>query len=126
VGVSADYGAREKAGMELRDSHHEAELFINAVPSILIGLDSQGRIKRWNGAAAQAFGLEGAEVLGKALASCEIRWLNPDIESRIGDLLWSEQRLSLDDIRFEKAGEPRLLGMRVNWIRLPTAGGASC
>lgn len=63
MGVFADYGAGEKAEMELRDSHHEDELFINAVPSILIGLDSQGRIKRWNGAAAQAFGLEGAEVL---------------------------------------------------------------
>jgi PAS domain S-box-containing protein len=120
--VSADFGAREKTEIELRDSHHEDELFINAVPSILIGLDSQGRIKRWNGAAAQAFGLEGAGVLGKALASCGIRWLNPDIESRVGDLLRSERGLSLDDLRFEKAGEPRLLGMRVNWIKLPHSG----
>ena len=51
-----------------RDSHNAAELFINSVPSILIGIDDQGHIKRWNRAAAQTFGLEETDVRGKRLS----------------------------------------------------------
>ncbi len=52
----------------LRAAHAESELFINSVPSILIGLDGHGHIIRWNSAAADVFALGAAEVLGKPLA----------------------------------------------------------
>lgn len=107
------------AEWQLQGPHCEAELFINAVPSILIGLDSQGRIKRWNDAAAETFGLKGTEVLGKPLASCGIKWLTVDIDSIINRVLNSQQRVSWDGTQFERNGEPRLLGMTAKWIRLP-------
>ncbi len=114
--------ARKHAEEELRDSYRAAELFINAVPSILIGLDSQGRIKRWNDAAAKAFGLRDEEVLGKPLPTCGIKWLSPNLESDMNELLRSEQRVSWDGVQFKKNGEPRLLGMTINWIKLPQSG----
>lgn len=100
-----------------RDSDDAAEVFINSVPSILIGIDAQGRINRWNRAAAQTFALEETEVLGKSLSSCGIRWLNSEVGSRISDLLLSPRSFTWDGIQFEKDGEPHLLGMTVNSIK---------
>lgn len=107
----------------LKDSNREAELFIDAAPPILIGLDGRGRIKRWNESAAETFGLKGTQVLGKPMARCGIPWLTPGVDSLIEGFLRSQHRLSHEGMRFERNGEPRLLGMTVNWIRFPHGGG---
>lgn len=116
--TTVDQGARN-ADKESQEANREAELFINAVPSILIGLDSQGRIKRWNRAAAQTFALSEHDVLGKTLATCGIKWLTGGMESTITELRRSQCRLWLDDVRFERAGCSRTLGLNINWIKLP-------
>src|SRR5258707_4762171 len=54
----------------LRDLNAETELFINSVPSILVGTDVEGRISRWNSGATEAFGLSRESVVGHMLASC--------------------------------------------------------
>lgn len=107
---------------QLRDAHNEAELFINAVPSILIGMDSQGRIARWNRAASQTFGLNAVDVLGKTLNTCGIKWMSENIESTIRDCMPPERRLSLDDVRFERSGCSRRLGLNINWIEVANGG----
>ena len=108
--------ARDKS---THDSHCAAELFINSVPSILIGVDANGRVNRWNRAAIQTFGLVESEVLGKPLSKCGIHWLNSEIDPTISDLLRSRQRFVWDGVQFEKDGKPHLLGMTVNWIEIP-------
>ncbi|HZQ95157.1 MAG TPA: PAS domain-containing protein, partial [Candidatus Sulfotelmatobacter sp.] len=113
---------REPETAESPESRQDAERFINAVPSILIGLDAQGRIRRWNEAAARTFGLSDLEVLGRPLAHCGIRWLTPNLESRIAELLRSGRRGSVEDFRFQKDGKARLLGLTLNWIRLTHQG----
>jgi PAS domain S-box-containing protein len=85
----------------------------------LIGLDCQGRIKRWNDAAAKTLGLNKADVLGKTLAHCGINWQAERIEPAISEVMQSRERLSLDDVRFEMQGTSRTLGMNVNWIKFP-------
>src|SRR4029077_8600530 len=70
-----DITERKSAQEALRRAHQEAELFINSVPSILIGITRDSRIKRWNLAAAKVFGLAKADVAGKPLAACGIRWV---------------------------------------------------
>ena len=63
-----DITQRKTAQEALRRAHQQAELFIDSVPSILIGIRRDGRIKRWNLLAGQVFGLSAAEVAGKHLA----------------------------------------------------------
>ena len=67
----------EFAESALRAAHAESELFINSVPSVLIGTDSLGQITRWNLAAATVFGLPADAVLGKPLQNCGIHWSHP-------------------------------------------------
>jgi len=104
---------------EARESHCAAELFINSVPSILIGVDAHARVNRWNRAATQTFGLEQTEVMGKPLSRCGIHWLTSEIDATLSELLLSPRRFVWDGVQFEKDNESHLLGMTVNWIRTP-------
>jgi two-component system, NtrC family, sensor kinase len=114
-----DPDAAKLAGTDEANSLREEGLFFNAVPSILIGLDSQGHIKCWNDAAVRTFGLEKKDVLGKTLSTCGIHWLTEDIESAIIAEGRPELRRALDNIQFQKQGSSRTLGLNINWIKLP-------
>jgi PAS domain S-box-containing protein len=101
----------------LRTAHHEAEVFINAVPSVLIGMDQDSCITRWNLAAAGTFGLPRAEVVGRKLTDCGVRWLRPDMESEIRSW-WSAEDSRRCDLPFEMNGETRLLGMTITPVHM--------
>jgi len=96
----------------------EAEAFINSVPSILIGVNHLSRITRWNSTAAAAFGLSGADVLGKELADCGVRWLWPGMRDEIRS--WCSERASrrCDQVPFEMNGETRLLGLTITSLHV--------
>ncbi len=102
----------------LRTAHQGAEVFINAVPSILIGVDHDSRITRWNLAAAGAFGLSGAEMVGKQLADCGVRWLRPGMKDDIRS--WCSERASrrCDEVPFEMNDETRLLGLTITPVHV--------
>ena len=78
-----DITERKAAQEALRRAHEEAELFINSVPSILISVGRDARIKRWNLAAGQVFGLSAAQVADRHLADCGIQWTRPDMRAEI-------------------------------------------
>jgi PAS domain S-box-containing protein len=117
-----DITERKSAQEALRRAHEEAELFINSVPSILIGITRDSRIKRWNLAAANVFGLAKAEVAGKSLAECGIHWVRSDMQSEVDS--WSSSRESrrVEALPFVIDGETRFLGLTLNWISAPAEG----
>ena len=102
----------------LRAAHAESELFINSVPSILIGTDSLGKITRWNLAAETVFALPANAVLGKPLQNCGIKWLHSQPDAQ-GDSWFrvtkSEKR---DNVTFERDGHPRFLGLTISNVLL--------
>ncbi len=107
----------------LKAAHAESELFINSAPSILIGLDAEGRIIRWNSAAQRVFKLKDVDVLGKPLATCGVHWSVSLMEDNIRSLLALEGLGKWEDILFEKDGMPGFLGLTTAKIKLPDAGG---
>jgi PAS domain S-box-containing protein len=96
----------------------DAEVFINAVPSILIGVDSHSHVTRWNTTAASAFGLSGAEVVGKRLAGCGIRWLRPEMQDEIRSWCSEQGSRRCDRVPFEVNGETRLLGLTITSLHV--------
>jgi PAS domain S-box-containing protein len=101
----------------LQAAHQGAEVFINAVPSILIGLDHGARIVRWNSKAASVFGLSRDKVIGKQLAGCGITWLQPGLQEETRS--WcsgSEPRRC--DLPFEMDGKARLLGLTITPVQM--------
>jgi len=122
--MAREMTSRMQAEQEaLREAHQEAEVFINAVPSILIGMDHASRITRWNLTAANTFGSSRSEVVGKQLTECGIRWLRPDMQHEVRS--WCSERIPrrCDPVPFEMNGETRLLGLTITPVRV--AGKAS-
>jgi PAS domain S-box-containing protein len=117
-----DITERELSHNALRAAHAESELFINSVPSILIGLDGHGRIIRWNSAAAEAFALNTAEVLGKRMATCGIHWVSQDMGEKIRTMLSTDGQTKWDDVQIEKGVKKRLLGLTTTKIALQDTG----
>jgi PAS domain S-box-containing protein len=103
----------EVAEAALRSAHAESELFINSVPSILIGTDSVGQITRWNLAATTTFGLSADAVLGKPLQNCEIHWLHPQLDGEVDSWFQVERSEKRENVMFEKDGHRRFLGLTI-------------
>lgn len=59
---------------KLQSAHLNAELLIASIPSLLICLDENGRVSRWNPCAETVFEVSTADAIGKRLADLPIRW----------------------------------------------------
>jgi PAS domain S-box-containing protein len=101
----------------LRDVQAETELFINSVPSILIGTDANGRITRWNRGARNTFELEEDGVKGRTLDGCGISWDGADIQRRLQGVLRSGATSQLPDWSFNKRGAQRLVELTLHPLR---------
>jgi two-component system, NtrC family, sensor kinase len=117
-----DISERKEAQEALHRAHEEAELFINSVPSILIGIGRNSRIKRWNLTAAKVFGLAKADVAGKPLAECGIRWGRSDIQAEFDSWCAGRESRRIETLPFLVDGETRVLGLTLNWISAPEEG----
>ncbi len=107
---------RLAAEQKLQAAHAETELFLQSIPSILIGLDTQGRVTRWNEAATNAFGLTRQEVMDRTFDACPIKWLHSDIKAEIERWLKTEVVCRSDDLSFEKDGKAHFLGLHIRKI----------
>jgi PAS domain S-box-containing protein len=119
-GILGEITSRMQAEKEaLHMAHQEAEVFIDAVPSILIGIDQESRITRWNLTAAGVFGLSDVDVLGKRLADCGVKWLRRGVDEEIHS--WASGQVSrrCDQVSFEVEGETHLLGLTITPVHMP-------
>jgi len=99
----------------LRDLNAETELFINSVPSILVGTDVEGRISRWNSGATEAFGLSRESVVGHMLDQCGV-WANEsNFEQNVQEVMRTGIVRQLT-VPFTREGVPRLAGLTVHPI----------
>jgi len=117
-----DISERRAIQEALRRAHEEAELFIDSVPSILIGIRRDGRVKRWNLAAGQVFGLSAAEVDGMHLAECGVQWARSDMKVEIDSWCAHPEPTRIEALPFVINGETRFLGLTLSWIGAPQDG----
>jgi PAS domain S-box-containing protein len=122
VATFIDITLRKLAEDALRAAHAESELFINSVPSILIGTDGVGQITRWNLTAARAFRLPADSVLGKPLQNCGITWLYPQGGTEVDSWFHVERSEKRENVMFEIDGHRRFLGLTIINVDLFTGG----
>ena len=118
LGISWDITERRRAEEALRQEHVESELFINSVPSILIGTNAALEIIRWNLSAVRTFDLPKSSVMGKPLYDCGIKWLDPETKKEMESWLSVQSPRRLDNIPFEKNGDKSFLGITINSVNL--------
>ncbi len=104
------------AEQKLQAAHAETELFLRSIPSIVIGLDNEGRITRWNLTAAKRFGWKDQSVLGRRFDDCGVHWLHPDMKAEVARWLAVEESLKCEDLGWERSGKNRFLSLQVRRI----------
>ena len=64
----------ERIKNEIEEDRVETEQLIASIKSILIGLDNEGQVTRWNAEAVYAFGVEVHEAMGRHVDQCIHAW----------------------------------------------------
>jgi len=116
---ASDHEALINAQHALRAAHEQAELFINAVPAILIGIDKSGRITRWNRAASGVFGLQPNEVMGKPLGNCGIQWGRAEMQAEIESWGRQHRQRRIDNVPLVKPDGTHFLGLTLECVTVP-------
>ncbi len=104
---------------KLRAAHAETELFLQSIPSILIGLDHQGHITHWNPTAAQILGLPSSEAIGRLIDDCGVKWLHPEMGLEVNRWLQTETVHTSEHLAYEREGQVRFLGLTVRPLSVP-------
>ena len=114
--VRARTAELEEQSRQVRSVHAETELFLSSIPSILIGLDAQGRITRWNPTASETLGVAASMAIGRTLAACGVHWLHPDISGEVSRWLRTEELYRCDELPYEAGDGVRALGLSIRPI----------
>ena len=115
LAVSRVVEDRIQTEKKLQAAYAETELFLQSIPSILIGLDGEGRITRWNPTAAEVFGVSAEQVIGHRIDDCGIQWSPAEIKLEVTRWLQAETACR-SELRFEREGQPRFLGVHVRHL----------
>ena len=99
----------------LRDLHAETELFINSVPSILIGTDMRGGITRWNRGAKQVFGVTKDDA-NHASDKFRTWWNDAGLQLHVEEVLRTGVS-SNQNLAFSRNGERRVAGLTIHPLR---------
>jgi PAS domain S-box-containing protein len=116
--LQATNNALEELTARVQQSHAETEQLLAAISSILIGVDAQGRIVRWNATAEGIFGLAAAEVLGRSFTACGIHWEGPVIQACMAACQQTGQPTPVMDMRYQgQDGKEGVLGVTMSPMR---------
>ena len=120
-GVSSDITSQKRAESALVAAHKTLELLFDSVATILIVLDAKGAIVRWNSMAIETFCLSRAEVEGKELSQCGIKWLGGPLADDywLRDEFMDQRR----ELLFEQNGEKRSLSFTIRKVNYLEDGG---
>ena len=88
---------------------------IDAISSILIGMDGDGTVTLWNPAAATALGVPAGEAIGRPLLDCGVRWDAATVAHTLSACAAGDTPPTLDDLRYTRPdGREGFLGIALS------------
>jgi len=97
-----EIGERRRAEEEARQAHVENEQLLAAVAAILVGVDGEGRVTRWNERAEAALGIAAAEAKGRPLSEVGVRWEDAVTLRRLVECRNAKEPTRLDHVPFTR------------------------
>lgn len=82
----------------------EAESLLAAISAVLIGVDSRGRVARWNRMAETVFGIPASDAIGRAFFECNITWDWARVRKAILDCVILDRAVEVDDVICRRPG----------------------
>ena len=102
---------------KLQESRAESERLLDAISSVLIGIDCKGLVERWNFSAEEIFGISAKEVIGRSFVELDIKWVNRDKILEILAVKDATQSKSYEIEYYDQHHSTRLLGLSVYPIK---------
>ena len=116
--MQAEAHERMRAVEETRKANAETERMLSAIKSILIVIDREGTITRWNLAAAETFGVSEKNAVGFKILEMPIAWDSQTIAESVRDALDGTQAVSRNEVRYTRAdGKDGVIGMTLHPYR---------
>lgn len=115
---------------QLRDSYRdggqaaerELETVLGSLTSILIQIDPDLTIKRWNPASVQALERTAEQVLGTRLDECGVRWQECDLQALLAAIALGRSSHGHELHFTNDAGELRCLGLTLSFMEADSPG----
>ena len=105
--------SRKRAEVNIRKVYERMELLLAALPSILIGVDTQGKVTQWNAVAESTFRIDKSQILGKKLNESGLKWDQEKLLKGIEDCFKKQATMRVDDVRFKNGESERVLGFKI-------------
>lgn len=68
---------------EIQRSHREIESLLAAISSLLIGVDADGVVTRWNATAEEVFGIAAREAVGRLFRDLDVEWVDENVADQL-------------------------------------------
>ncbi len=108
----------------IKRAHRELETVLQAIPSILVGVDSEGHVVHWSASAEQTFGPSSSQVLGHPFSQLDIGWDWTTVQRFISENLHTGKPKRLPEIDFRRPdGKKGLVGVGLSPMRGQESGG---
>ena len=95
----------ERIKNEVEEDRLETEQLIASIRSILVGLDNDGYITRWNSTAETVFGWGAQEAIGRHVDQCITAWSLGTFEV-VQELMDGERHVGIADARYTRPDQP--------------------
>ncbi len=105
------------------DAEVELDVILASLTSILIQVNDDSTIRRWNRAAERALGYRADQVLGRSIADCGVQWNQEDMRRLVGHISLGESPQGLE-VGFEgEEGSQRCLGVTLSPLKETASAG---
>jgi PAS domain S-box-containing protein len=113
IDIFVDISDHKKAAAELKKAHREKDQLIRSIPSMLIGVTSEGLVSQCNPVIERIFGISAADILYRPFSQSGIQWDWSRIDAAVADCLSKQNNLvSLEKVRFTRPdGKEGFLGL---------------
>ncbi len=127
VGTMLDVTEYDSALRELEKAHSETELLIKSIPSILIRIDSDGNILRWNTTAEKVIGITSEEAIGGSLVDSNVSWDVALIINGLEECKRTCMPVHPDEIKLTNMdGQDRIIGVTFSPVMSDTGEYVGC
>lgn len=124
MGIVRDISERKQAEESLFQAHAENKQLLDSISSVLIGLDSDRKITKWNHVAETTFGILADVTIGRPFSECGIEWDWSVVSEWMNKELKCDEDRILDDISFiDLEGRERILAFTINPVKKDENGG---
>ncbi|MBA3709778.1 MAG: CHASE domain-containing protein [Planctomycetes bacterium] len=103
IAIERDVTERTEVHHQLRRSYEETESLLSSISAVLISVQDDDQIVRWNQAAERLFARDMDQVIGRTLSQCEVPWDLAGIMDILARCRNTDAALPAHDVRYWRA-----------------------